>query len=659
MSHSVSLTFPDGSIREFAAGTTGRDVAESISKSLAKKAVAIALDGELRDLSDPVKDGRIEIVTREDSRALELIRHDAAHVMAEAVQELWPGTQVTIGPVIENGFYYDFAKNEPFTPDDLPVIEKKMREIIARNKPFTKEVWSRDKAKEVFAAKGENYKVELVDAIPENQDVKIYYQGDWFDLCRGPHMASTGQIGTAFKLMKVAGAYWRGDSNNPMLTRIYGTAWHSQEELDQYLHVLAEAEKRDHRRLGREMDLFHFQEEGPGVVFWHGKGWRIFQSLVAYMRRRLEGDYQEVNAPQVLDKSLWETSGHWGWYRDNMFKVTVAGDDTDDDRVFALKPMNCPGHIQIFKHGLKSYRELPVRLAEFGAVHRYEPSGALHGLMRVRGFTQDDAHIFCTDEQMAAECLKINDLILSVYEDFGFKEIVVKLSTRPEKRVGSDVLWDRAEAVMMDVLKTIEAQSEGRIKTGILPGEGAFYGPKFEYTLKDAIGREWQCGTTQVDFNLPERFGAFYIDSESEKRQPVMIHRAICGSMERFLGILLENFAGHMPLWISPLQVVVATITSEADDYGREVAERLREAGLTVETDFRNEKINYKVREHSVTKVPVIVVCGRREAEERSVNIRRLGSQAQTAMSLEEAVASLSAEALAPDLKRKAERSAR
>jgi threonyl-tRNA synthetase len=389
------------------------------------------------------------------------------------------------------------------------------------------------------------------------------------------------------------------------------------------------------------------------VVFWHGKGWRIFQSLVAYMRRRLEGDYQEVNAPQVLDKSLWETSGHWGWYRDNMFKVTVAGDDTDDDRVFALKPMNCPGHIQIFKHGLKSYRELPVRLAEFGAVHRYEPSGALHGLMRVRGFTQDDAHIFCTDEQMAAECLKINDLILSVYEDFGFKEIVVKLSTRPEKRVGSDELWDRAEAVMTEVLQTIEAQSEGRIKTGILPGEGAFYGPKFEYTLKDAIGREWQCGTTQVDFNLPERFGAFYIDSESEKRQPVMIHRAICGSMERFLGILLENYAGHMPLWISPLQVVVATITSEADDYGREVAERLRDAGLTVETDFRNEKINYKVREHSVTKVPVIVVCGKREAEERSVNIRRLGSQAQTPMSLDEAVASLSAEAMAPDLKRK------
>ncbi len=655
MSQSVSLTFPDDSVRSFAAGTTGRDVAESISKSLAKKAVAIAIDGTVRDLSDPVTDGRIEIITRSDDRALELIRHDTAHVLAEAVQELWPGTQVTIGPVIENGFYYDFAKNEPFTPDDLPVIEKRMREIIQRNKPFTKEIWSREKAREVFAAKGENYKVELVDAIPEGQDLKIYYQGDWFDLCRGPHMASTGQIGNAFKLMKVAGAYWRGDSNNPMLTRIYGTAFAEQADLDNYLHILAEAEKRDHRRLGREMDLFHFQEEGPGVVFWHGKGWRMFQTLVSYMRRRLQGDYQEVNAPQVLDKSLWETSGHWGWYRDNMFKVTVAGDDTDDDRVFALKPMNCPGHIQIFKHGLKSYRELPIRLAEFGAVHRYEPSGALHGLMRVRGFTQDDAHIFCTDEQMAAECLKINDLILSVYEDFGFKEIVVKLSTRPEKRVGSDELWDRAESVMMDVLKTIEAQSEGRIKTGILPGEGAFYGPKFEYTLKDAIGREWQCGTTQVDFNLPERFGAFYIDQHSEKTQPVMIHRAICGSMERFLGILIENFAGHMPLWVSPLQVVVATITSEADAYGEEVAEALRDAGLDVETDFRNEKINYKIREHSVTKVPVIIVCGKKEAEERSVNIRRLGSQSQTSMSLDEAIASLDLEATPPDILRKRE----
>jgi threonyl-tRNA synthetase len=653
MSEPISLTFPDGSVRSFEAGATGRDVAESISKSLAKKAVAIAIDGTVRDLSDPVVDGKIEIITRADARALELIRHDAAHVMAEAVQELWPGTQVTIGPVIENGFYYDFAKNEPFTPDDLPVIEKKMKEIIQRNSPFTKQVWSREKARQVFADKGESYKVELVDAIPAGQDLKIYNQGDWFDLCRGPHMASTGQIGTAFKLMKVAGAYWRGDSNNAMLTRIYGTAFAEQTELDNYLHVLAEAEKRDHRRLGREMDLFHFQEEGPGVVFWHGNGWRMFQSLTAYMRRRLQGDYQEVNAPQVLDKSLWETSGHWGWYRDNMFKVTVAGDDTDDERVFALKPMNCPGHIQIFKHGLKSYRELPIRLAEFGNVHRYEPSGALHGLMRVRGFTQDDAHVFCTDEQLAAECLKINDLILSVYEDFGFDEVVVKLSTRPDKRVGSDALWDRAESVMLDVLQTIEAQSGNRIKTAILPGEGAFYGPKFEYTLRDAIGREWQCGTTQVDFNLPERFGAFYIDQHSEKTQPVMIHRAICGSMERFLGILIENFAGHMPLWISPQQIVVATITSDADEYGLEVAETLREAGLNVETDFRNEKINYKIREHSVTKVPVIIVCGKKEAEERSVNIRRLGSQAQTSMSLDEAVSSLVLEATAPDILRK------
>ena len=457
MSQSVSLTFPDGSVRAFDAGTTGRDVAESISKSLAKKAVAVTIDGTLRDLSDPVADGAIEIVTRTDPRALELIRHDTAHVMAEAVQELWPSTQVTIGPVIENGFYYDFARDTPFTPEDLPRIEAKMKEIIARNKPFTKEVWPRNKAKEVFASKGEDYKVELVDAIPEDQDVKIYYQGDWFDLCRGPHMASTGQIGTAFKLMKVAGAYWRGDSNNPMLTRIYGTAWATQEELDQYLHVLAEAEKRDHRKLGREMDLFHFQEDGPGVVFWHGKGWRMFQTLVAYMRRRLAGAYEEVNAPQVLDTSLWETSGHWGWYQENMFAVKSAHSLTNpdnpeaDDRVFALKPMNCPGHVQIFKHGLKSYRELPIRLAEFGLVHRYEPSGALHGLMRVRAFTQDDAHVFCTDEQMAGECLRINDLILSVYEDFGFKEIVVKLSTRPEKRVGSDDLWDRAESVMMEV----------------------------------------------------------------------------------------------------------------------------------------------------------------------------------------------------------------
>ncbi len=648
----VSMQFPDGSKRDYDAAMTGAELAESISKSLAKKAVAYAVDGTVRDLSDPLgASGAIEILTRDDPRALELIRHDCAHVLAEAVQELFPGTQVTIGPVIENGFYYDFAKNEPFTPEDLPLIEKKMREIIARNKPFTKEIWSREKARQVFAEKGEVYKVELVDAIAEGQDLKIYAQGDWYDLCRGPHMASTGQVGNSFKLMKVAGAYWRGDSNNPMLSRIYGTAFANDNDLNAYLHMLEEAEKRDHRKLGREMDLFHFQEEGPGVVFWHAKGWRMFQSLVSYMRRRLDGVYQEVNAPQVLDKSLWETSGHWGWYRDNMFKVTVAGDETDDERVFALKPMNCPGHVQIFKHGLKSYRDLPVRLAEFGNVHRYEPSGALHGLMRVRGFTQDDAHVFCTDEQMAAECLRINDLILSVYKDFGFEDITIKLSTRPEKRVGSDELWDRAEAVMTSVLEQIQQQSND-IKTGILPGEGAFYGPKFEYTLKDAIGREWQCGTTQVDFNLPERFGAFYIDSTSEKKQPVMIHRAICGSMERFLGILIENFAGHTPLWFAPVQVVVATITTEADDYGRQVAKELKAAGLQVITDFRNEKINYKVREHSLQKVPVILVCGMREAEERTVNMRRLGSQNQTSLSLDEAIQQLKHEATPPDLLR-------
>jgi threonyl-tRNA synthetase len=651
----VSLQFPDGSVREYDAAMIGSELAEQISKSLAKKAVAYALDGALRDLSDPLlKSGKVEIVTRDDPRALELIRHDAAHVLAEAVQELWPGTQVTIGPIIENGFYYDFARNEPFTPEDFPAIEKKMREIIGRNRPFTKQVWDRDKAKKVFRDKGEAYKVELIDAIPEDQDLKVYYQGDWFDLCRGPHMVSTGQIGNAFKLMKVAGAYWRGDANNPMLTRIYGTAWADQAQLDSYLHMLEEVEKRDHRRLGREMDLFHFQEEGPGVVFWHAKGWKMFQNLVSYMRRRLdEQGYQEVNAPQVLDKSLWETSGHWGWYKENMFKVQVAADDSDDDRIFALKPMNCPGHVQIFKHGLKSYRDLPIKLAEFGAVHRYEPSGALHGLMRVRGFTQDDAHIFCTEEQLAAECLKINDLILTTYSDFGFDEITVKLATRPDKRVGTDQMWDHAEDVLSRILKQIAAESGGRIKTGVNPGEGTFYGPKFEYVLKDAIGREWQCGTTQVDFNLPERFGAFYIGSDSEKKQPVMVHRAICGSMERFLGILIENYSGHFPLWFAPVQAVVTTITSEADDYALKVTERLKQAGLAVEVDLRNEKINYKVREHSLAKVPVILVCGKREAEEGTVNLRRLGSRDQESLSLAAAIGMLAEEALPPDLRRK------
>jgi threonyl-tRNA synthetase len=650
----VALTFPDGARREYPDGISGHDIAKQISPSLAKRTVAMALDGHVSDLSQEIKgDARIEFLTREDPRVLELIRHDCAHVLAEAVQTLWPGTQVTIGPVIENGFYYDFFRNEPFTLEDLPVIEKKMREIIARDKPFTCEIWSRDQAKNVFRDKGELFKVELVDAIPKDQEIKIYKQGDWFDLCRGPHMTSTGKVGNAFKLMKVAGAYWRGDSNREMLSRVYGTAFAKQEELDAYLKQIEEAEKRDHRKLGREMDLFHFQEEGPGTVFWHAKGWTMFQELIAYMRRRLKGTYDEVNAPQLLDKSLWETSGHWGWYRENMFAAQSAGEQAEDKRWFAIKPMNCPGHVQIFKHGLKSYRDLPIRLAEFGTVHRYEPSGALHGLLRVRAFTQDDAHVFCTEDQLAEECLKINDLILSVYADFGFdRDLVIKLATRPEKRVGTDAMWDHAEGVLRGLLEKIEAQSGGRIRTGINPGEGTFYGPKFEYVLRDAIGRDWQCGTTQVDFNLPERFGAFYIDHDGSKKTPVMIHRAICGSMERFLGVLIEHFAGHFPLWISPLQVVIATITSDADDYAKEVAQIASRAGLRVDADLRNEKINYKVREHSLAKIPVLLVVGRKEAAERTVSIRRLGTDKQTVMPIDQALAMLVEEALPPDVKR-------
>jgi threonyl-tRNA synthetase len=649
----IHVIFPDGASRAYEPGASGLDIAKSISPSLAKRTVAMLRDGALADLADPIdRDARLEFISREDPRALELIRHDAAHVMAEAVQGLFPGTQVTIGPVIENGFYYDFLPKEPFTPEDFPAIEKRMREIIARDKPFTKEVWTRDQARAWFETHGEAFKVELVDAIPPDQDLKIYKQGDWLDLCRGPHMNSTGKVGNAFKLMKVAGAYWRGDSNKPMLSRIYATAFARQEELDAYLKQLEEAERRDHRRLGREMDLFHFQEEGPGTVFWHPKGWTLFQTLIAYMRRRLAGDYDEVNAPQVLDKGLWETSGHWGWYRDNMFMVKPAGDDPGDERVFALKPMNCPGHVMIFKHGLRSYRELPLRMAEFGLVHRYEPSGAIHGIMRVRAFTQDDAHIFCTEDQLADECMKINDLILSVYHDFGFDRIVVKLSTRPDKRVGTDAMWDHAEAVMGRVLDEIKARHGNIVTTAINPGEGAFYGPKFEYVLRDAIGREWQCGTTQVDFNLPERFGAFYIAPNSEKTVPVMVHRAICGSMERFIGILIEHFAGHLPLWLSPLQAVVCTITQEADAYATELIAAARRRGLRVEGDLTNEKITYKVREHSLAKVPVLMVVGRKEAAERSVSIRRLGSQAQVSMGLDEALSALAAEATPPDVRR-------
>ena len=641
----VTLTFPDGARRDYPNGTTGLDIAKGISPSLAKRTVAMALDGALADLSDPIeRDARIEFVSREDPRALELIRHDAAHVLAEAVQALWPGTQVTIGPVIENGFYYDFFRNQPFTLEDLPAIEKKMREIIARDKPFTKEVWSREQAKKVFRDKGEAFKVELIDAIPGSEPITIYKQGEWFDLCRGPHMTSTAKVGNAFKLMKVAGAYWRGDSNREMLSRIYGTAFAKQEELDAHLKQIEEAEKRDHRRLGREMDLFHFQEEAPGSVFWHSKGWSLFQTLENYIRRRqTAAGYVEVNSPQLIDKELWVTTGHIPTFSDMMF---LTAKREEDERVYAIKPMNCPGHVQIFKNGLKSYRDLPLKMAEFGKVHRFEPSGALHGLLRVRAFTQDDAHVFITESQIAEESLKMNDLILSIYQDFGFDDVRIKFSDRPDKRIGEDAAWDKSEAALMTALK-----ASGRPFT-VNKGEGAFYGPKLEYVLRDAIGRDWQCGTVQVDLNMPGRLGAFYIDEHSSKVTPVMLHRAMFGSLERFTGILIEHYAGHLPLWLSPLQAVVATITSDANDYAREVLAAAQRMGLRAEADTRNEKINYKVREHSLAKVPVLLVVGKKESAERSVSIRRLGKEDQQVMPLDAALKMLADEAVPPDLKR-------
>ena len=638
----ISLKFPDGSARDFESGVTGRDVAEQIAKSLAKKAVAMELDGQLRDLYEPIaQDAEIRIITRNDPEALALIRHDAAHVMAEAVQELYPGTQVTIGPVIENGFYYDFARDEPFIPEDLPRIEAKMREIIQRDAPFSCEVVERGAAKALFGDKGENYKVELIDAIPQGDEIKIYSQSEWFDLCRGPHMTSTGKIGKGFKLLKIAGAYWRGDSNNPMLQRIYGTAWASEEDLKAYLLQLEEAEKRDHRRLGRDMDLFHFQEEAPGAVFWHAKGWALFQSLIGYMRRRQQAwGYVEVNSPDIMERTLWEQSGHWEKFAENMY---IA--ETPDDRVFCCKPMNCPGHVQIFKHGLKSYRDLPLRIAEFGKVHRYEPSGALHGLLRVRHFTQDDAHIFCSEDQITEECVKLNEQMLAIYRDFGFEDVCIKFSDRPSRRVGADEVWDKAEAALK---RAVEAAG---LSYEFSPGEGAFYGPKLEYVLRDAIGRDWQCGTIQVDLNMPERLGAYYIGADGEKTVPVMIHRAMFGSLERFTGILVEHHAGHLPLWLAPAQAVVATIVSDANDYARQVLARLKAAGLRAEADLRNEKINYKVREHSVAKVPVILVVGKREAEEGTVSVRRLGSQKQEVLNLEDAVKMIASEAVPPDLR--------
>jgi threonyl-tRNA synthetase len=608
---------------------TGTEVAGDISRSLAKAALAVRVDGELKDLYLPIEqDAKVEIITAKSAAGVDLLRHDAAHVLAEAVKELFPETQVTIGPTIENGFYYDFAREEAFTPDDLETIEARMREIVARDEDIRREVWDRDEAVAFFRDQGEEYKAEIIASIPENEEVGLYRQGEFIDLCRGPHLPSTGKLGSAFKLMSLAGAYWRGDSNNEMLQRIYGTAWASEKDLKDYLKRLEEAEKRDHRRLGREMDLFHIQEEGPGAIFWHPKGWTLFQRMIDYMRRKqLQAGYQEVNTPEVLDHSLWQRSGHAEKFGENMYLT-----QTPDERTFALKPMNCPGHIQVFNQGIKSYRDLPYYLAEFGKVHRYEPSGALHGLMRVRAFVQDDAHIFCTEEQITEECVKASRLIQEIYHDFGFDEVLVKFADRPEKRVGSDEVWDHAEAALIEALNVMQVEWAAN------PGEGAFYGPKLEFVLRDAIGRDWQCGTVQVDLNLPERLGASYVDADGERKIPVMIHRAMFGSLERFCGILIEHHAGHFPLWLAPVQMVVATITDEADDYAREVHAAFTAAGLRSALDLRNEKISYKVREHSVTKVPAIVVVGKREAEERTVAIRRLGGKNQDIQPLDAAL---------------------
>ncbi|MGO9816634.1 MAG: threonine--tRNA ligase [Acidocella sp.] len=638
-----AITLPDGSVRSFEGAVTGTTIAEAIGPGLARAALAMVVNGAEMDMAREItEDSSVKFVTRKDEAALELIRHDAAHILAEAVQELYPGTQVTIGPSIENGFYYDFYRNEPFKPDDLPAIEAKMREIVARNEKFVREVWTRHEAINFFEAKGERFKAELIRDLPEDQTITIYRQGEWLDLCRGPHLRSTADVGTAFKLMKTAGAYWRGDSKNPMLSRIYGTAWRDTKELDAYLHQLEEAERRDHRKIGREMDLFHIQEEAVGSIFWHQKGWKLYRTVEAYIRRRLEQNgYEEVRTPQLVDRKLWENSGHWDKYRKNMFIAEVV----EEESTLALKPMNCPCHVQIFKQGLRSYRQLPIRMAEFGACHRYEPSGALHGIMRVRAFTQDDAHIFCTEDQIADETVKFVELLESVYKDFGFESFTVKFSDRPEVRAGADEVWDRAEGALK------AACEKAGVEYTLNPGEGAFYGPKLEFVLRDAIGRDWQCGTIQVDFVLPERLDAEYVTSESGRARPVMLHRAIIGSFERFLGILIEQYAGRFPLWLAPTQVVVATIVSDADDYAAEVAAVLAKAGLSVELDVSNQKIQAKIREHSLHHVPNILVVGRKEAEERKVALRRLGGAAQEILGLDEVVALLKAEATAPDLR--------
>ncbi|MEM6480843.1 MAG: threonine--tRNA ligase [Pseudomonadota bacterium] len=638
----ISLTFPDGNARSYPAGVTPAEIAAGISNSLAKKAISAYVDNKHWDLQWPIdRDARIQINTMKDeSPANELVRHDLAHIMARAVQDIWPETKVTIGPVIENGWYYDFDRAEPFTPEDLGQIEARMKEIINLRDPVRTEVWPRDKAIAHYEANNEPYKVELIEAIPGDESLRMYWHGEWQDLCRGPHLQHTGQVpADAFKLMSIAGAYWRGDSDRAMLQRIYGVAFTSRDKLRTHLNFLEEAAKRDHRKLGREMDLFHFEEVAPGSVFWHPSGWRMFQTLISYMRRRQDAaGYVEVNSPDIMDRALWETSGHWQNYRENMFLA-----QTQDDRDYALKPMNCPGHMMIYNQGIRSYRDLPLKISEFGKVHRYEPSGALHGLLRVRSFTQDDAHIYCTPEQLTEECLKVNELILSIYRNFGFENVHIKLSTRPENRIGSDESWDRSEGALKTAL---EAAGQDY---SIFEGEGAFYGPKLEYVLRDAIGRDWQCGTLQVDFNLPERFNSSYVSASGEKLPPVMLHRALFGSLERFTGILIEQYAGKLPLWLAPRQIVVASIVSEANEYAKHVADTLKTRGLNAETDLRNEKINYKVREHSVSKVPLILAVGAREVEEQTVTVRRLGAKETRVVPLAEITETLAQEAAPPD----------
>lgn len=653
----IQITLPDGAVRDYAAGVTGMEIAESISKSLAKAVIAIEIDGEVSDLSLPIKaDASISLIKRDDDAALDLIRHDAAHVMAEAVQTLFPGTQVTIGPSIENGFYYDFARSEPFSSEDFEKIEKEMRKIVERNSAFVREVWPREKALKFFRDKGEIYKAELIADLPEGEEIKIYKQGQgedgWLDLCRGPHMPSTKYVGTAFKLMKLAGAYWRGDSNNAMLQRIYGTAWRDQKELDAYLTQLEEAEARDHRKLGREMDLFHIQEEAQGSVFWHPKGYTIYTALEAYVRRRLQDDgYLEVRTPQLMHSKFWKASGHWQKYREDMFIVPdVVPNNNEDGPVYdeepkefmALKPMNCPAHVQIFNQGIKSYRDLPIRLSEFGCCHRNEAHGALHGILRLRQFVQDDAHIFCREDQILEESIKFFKLVQAMYDDLGFKDYKITFETRPETRIGADELWDKAETALENALKEMGLPYE------VCEGDGAFYGPKVGFIIRDAIGREWGCGTLQLDFNLPERLDATYIAQDGSKQRPVMLHRAALGALERFIGILIESYAGKLPLWLQPVQCVVATVTGDADEYAQKVHADLKARGIRAELDIRNEKINYKVREHSLAKVPALFVVGAREAEESTVAIRRLGSQAQNVETLEKAISDLVAEAQPP-----------